>query len=219
MRHGDRPRITGRPGIPQSARVRPILWQTVEVLLLIECVLMRFVQVFLGLMMAATGLAYAACPSLLDHRFARLQDGASQSLCQFQNKVLLVVNTASYCGFTSQYEGLVKLYEEKKDQGLVVLGFPSNDFSQEPGSNEQVADLCFNTYGVAFPMFEKSVVRGEQANPFYQALRQASGSAPKWNFHKYLISRDGSRVESFNSLNSPDGSALRRAIDSELSQR
>ncbi|MDA0227125.1 MAG: glutathione peroxidase [Proteobacteria bacterium] len=180
---------------------------------------MRFVQVFLGLMMAATGLAYGACPSLLDHRFARLQDGAPQSLCQFQNKVLLVVNTASYCGFTSQYEGLVKLYEEKKDQGLVVLGFPSNDFSQEPGSNEQVADLCFNTYGVAFPMFEKSGVRGEQANPFYQALRQASGSAPKWNFHKYLISRDGSRVESFNSLNSPDGSALRRAIDAELSQR
>ena len=219
MRFGDRPRITGRPGIPQSARVWSILWQTVEVLLLIECVLMRFVQVFLGLMMVATGLAYAACPSLLDHRFARLQDGAPQSLCQFQNKVLLVVNTASYCGFTSQYEGLVKLYEEKKDQGLVVLGFPSNDFSQEPGSNEQVADLCFNTYGVAFPMFEKSGVRGEQANPFYQALRQASGSAPKWNFHKYLISRDGSRVESFNSLNSPDGSALRRAIDAELSQR
>ena len=219
MRLGDRSRISGRPSIPQSARVWSVLWQTVEVLLLIECVLMRFVQVFLGLMMAATGLAYAACPSLLDHRFARLQDGAPQSLCQFQNKVLLVVNTASYCGFTSQYEGLVKLYEEKKDQGLVVLGFPSNDFSQEPGSNEQVADLCFNTYGVAFPMFEKSVVRGEQANPFYQALRQASGSAPKWNFHKYLISRDGSRVESFNSLNSPDGRALRRAIDAELSQR
>ena len=178
----------------------------------------RFALIFVWLMAVTAGAAQASCPSLLNHRFARLQDGAPQSLCEFQNKVLLVVNTASFCGFTPQYEGLEKLYAEKKNDGLVILGFPSNDFNQETGTNKQVAELCFNTYGVAFPMFEKTVVRGEQANGFYQALRQASGTAPLWNFHKYLVSRDGTRVQSFNSLNSPDDRALRRAIEAELAK-
>src|SRR5690606_24579435 len=115
------------------------------------------------------------CPALLNHRFERLQDGVPQDLCQYAGRVLLVVNTASYCGFTKQYEGLETLFAKYRDQGLVVLGFPANDFEQETGSAEQIAELCFNTYGVRFPMFDKTVVTGAKANPLYQQLRQATG--------------------------------------------
>ncbi|HSI55471.1 MAG TPA: glutathione peroxidase, partial [Ramlibacter sp.] len=97
--------------------------------------------------------AAAACPASLNHQFLRLQDEKPQSLCQYAGKVLLVVNTASYCGFTPQYEGLEALHAKYKDRGLVVLGFPSNDFEQESGNNKQIADFCQNTYGVKFPMF------------------------------------------------------------------
>ena len=111
-----------------------------------------------------SGSSFAAnCPALLNHKFNRLQDEAPQDLCQYTGKVTLVVNTASYCGFTSQYEGLEKLYAKYKDRGLVVLGFPSNDFSQEPDGNKKIADFCYNTYGVKFPMFSKSSVRGGEA--------------------------------------------------------
>jgi hypothetical protein len=110
----------------------------------------------LGLMMASAVVPAAAneCPALLNHKFNRLQDDSPQNLCQYSGKVVLVVNTASYCGFTSQYEGLEKLYASYKDKGLVVLGFPSNDFSQEPGNNKEIADFCYNTYGVKFPICE-----------------------------------------------------------------
>src|SRR3954470_15406709 len=98
----------------------------------------------------------AGCPALLDHTFNRLQTGQSESLCQYQGKVVLVVNTASYCAYTGQYEGLEALYRKYKDRGLVVLGFPSNDFGgQEPGTNTEIAEFCRLTYGVQFPMFEK----------------------------------------------------------------
>jgi glutathione peroxidase len=108
----------------------------------------------------------AACPALLRHEFPRLQDDAPQNLCQYAGKVLLVVNTASYCGFTSQYEGLEQLYARYQGKGLVVLGFPSNQFGQqEPGSSKDIADFCFNTYGVKFPMFAKSDVRGDRPTP------------------------------------------------------
>ena len=108
---------------------------------------------------SAAPAAPASCPALLRQTFKRLQDDAPQDLCQYAGKVILVVNTASYCGFTKQYEGLEKLYAKYGSKGLVVLGFPSNDFGkQEPGNSKEIADFCYNTYGVKFPMFAKSSV-------------------------------------------------------------
>jgi glutathione peroxidase len=168
----------------------------------------------------APALAAApACPATLNHVFARLQDEAPQSLCQYSGKVVLVVNTASYCGFTPQYKGLEALYARYKDRGLVVLGFPSNDFAQETGDNRQIADFCENTYGVKFPMFTKSTVRGPEANPLYRQLAQATGRQPLWNFHKYLIGRDGSVVTSYTSLTAPDSPGLIKDIEKQLAAR
>ena len=159
----------------------------------------------------------AACPALLQHSFPRLQDDKPQSLCQYKGKVLLVVNTASFCGFTPQYEGLEALHAKYADKGLVVLGFPSNDFGeQEPGDAKQIADFCFNTYGVKFPMFAKTVVRGRDANPLFASLAQATGKPPAWNFYKYLIDRQGRPVAGYNSVVSPTGSTLVSSIEKAL---
>src|SRR6478736_10505179 len=137
----------------------------------------------------AAAAAPGACPALLQHTFPRLQDEKPQSLCQYSGRVLLVVNTASFCGFTPQYEGLEKLHARYRERGLVVLGFPSNDFAQETGSNKEIADFCENTFGVKFPMFAKTAVRGSDVNPFYRQLAAATGRAPLWNFYKYVIGR------------------------------
>lgn len=162
----------------------------------------------------------SACPAILQHQFARLQDEAPQNLCQYAGKVLLVVNTASYCGFTGQYEGLEALYAKYQGKGLVVLGFPSNDFGrQEPGTSKEIADFCFNTYGVKFPMFSKAVVSGPGRNAFYSALFQASKVAPKWNFHKYLIARDGKVLASYSSNVAPDHVKVIDAIEKALAQK
>ncbi|HEX5698005.1 MAG TPA: glutathione peroxidase [Rhodoferax sp.] len=159
----------------------------------------------------------AACPGILKHNFNRLQDETPQNLCQYAGKVVLVVNTASYCGFTGQYEGLETLHARYQARGLVVLGFPSNDFGQqEPGSSKEIADFCFNTYGVKFPMFSKSVVKGAQANPLYTALAKATGQSPQWNFHKYLIDRSGKVTGSFASKIEPDSPSLIAAIEKAL---
>lgn len=169
---------------------------------------------------ASSASAEVNCPPLLQKTFLRLQDEAPQNLCQYAGKVLLVVNTASYCGFTSQYEGLEKLYANQAAQGLVILGFPSNDFGkQEPGDSKQIADLCFNTYGVKFPMFEKSAVTGPDANPLYKDLIKATGNAPQWNFYKYLIDRKGRVVDSYSSLTTPSNSRLKADIKKALSER
>jgi glutathione peroxidase len=161
----------------------------------------------------------AACPALLDHTFPGLLDGKPVPLCQYAGKVILVVNTASYCGFTSQYDGLEKLYERLKDKGLVVLGFPSNDFGeQEPGSEKEIADFCRLTYGVQFPMLGKTTVRGRDANPFYVKLAEITGSKPRWNFHKYLINRDGTRVVAYTSFTKPDDKDLLKKIDEFLAR-
>lgn len=160
-----------------------------------------------------------ACPSLLQHTFPRLQDESPQSLCQFSGQVILVVNTASYCGFTRQYDGLERLYDRYKAQGFVVLGFPSNDFGQqEPDSNKKIADFCRNTYGVKFPMFGKSSVRGTDANPLFKQLGKQTGDTPSWNFHKYLISRDGNQVLSFGSQIAPESKTMTEAIEKMLKQ-
>jgi glutathione peroxidase len=146
-----------------------------------------------------------SCPELLQHSFKRLQTGETQDLCAYRDKVLLVVNTASYCAFTDQYSGLEDLYRRYKDRGLVVVGFPSNDFgNQEPGSNAKIADFCRLTYSVEFPLAEKSSVVGPGRNGLYEALRQRTGVSPRWNFHKYLIDRSGNRVVSFDSTVVPD---------------
>lgn len=167
---------------------------------------------------AVPGAAPAAtCTAILKHSFNRLQDEAPQNLCQYAGKVVLVVNTASYCGFTNQYEGLEALYGKYKDKGLVVLGFPSNDFGkQEPGSDKEIADFCVNTYAVKFPMFSKTVVRGNGKNALYTALAQATGQTPQWNFHKYLIDRSGKRVTSFASEVTPGDQALIAAVEKAM---
>lgn len=148
-------------------------------------------------------VAAASCPALLHKTFKKLQDESDQSLCQYAGKVILVVNTASFCGYTSQYEGLEALYAKYQARGLVVLGFPSNDFAQEPGANKDIADFCYNTYGVKFPMFSKSSVVGKSANPFYVDLAKLTNKRPEWNFHKYLLDRSGKSVQSFASVVSP----------------
>ncbi len=169
---------------------------------------------------AGPAAAPAACPPLLQHQFTRLQDDAPQPLCQYAGKVLLVVNTASYCGYTRQYEGLEALYAKYRPRGLVILGFPANDFGQqEPGSATQIAELCFNTYGVQFPMFNKTVVVRPQRNAFYTQLYQATKAAPQWNFHKYLVGRDGKTVASFPSAVEPDSRELRTAIEAALNRQ
>jgi glutathione peroxidase len=160
--------------------------------------------------------ASGACPKLLQHTLPRLQDEKPQTLCQYAGQVVLVVNTASYCGFTSQYKGLESLYARYKDRGLVVLGFPSNDFSQEPDSNNRIADFCENTYGVKFPMFAKSSVRGAQAIDLFKQLSQQTQTPPRWNFYKYLISRDGHSVKAFNSMTAPDDKDLVKTLEKML---
>ena len=162
----------------------------------------------------------AACPALLQHSFPRLQDEKPQNLCQYAGKVLLVVNTASKCGFTPQYEGLEALHAKYGPQGLVVLGFPSGDFGgQELNDAKAIADFCFNTYGVKFPMFSKSKVSGATANPLYRQLVKVTGQAPGWNFHKYLIGRDGQALGSFDSNVRPGSAALVATIEKALAAK
>lgn len=173
-------------------------------------------QVFGTLLFAAGMIASdgnAACEGPLNFK-TRTLTGQPTDLCQYQGKVVLVVNTASYCGFTGQYEGLQKLHDTYKDKGLVVLGVPSNDFgAQEPGTNEQVKDFCERTYKVKFPMLEKSVVTGNAASPLYRQLTEATGQAPQWNFHKYLIGRDGKAAGAFGSRVTPQSDELKQAVD------
>ena len=159
------------------------------------------------------------CPAVLQHTVDRLQDEKPQNLCQYAGQVVLVVNTASFCGFTPQYKSLEELYARYKDKGLVVLGFPSNDFSQEPGNNQKIADFCENTYGVKFPMFSKTTVRGADASALFKQLTQLTDTAPKWNFYKYLISRDGKQVQSYNSTTDPLEPKFLAEIDRQLSAK
>lgn len=176
------------------------------------------------LLLAATLLAFQAragdCPQVLRHTFGSLQTGESQDLCRYAGNVVLVVNTASYCGFTDQYAPLEALYRKYKDRGLVVLGFPSNDFGgQEPGSNKQIATFCRLTYGVEFPMFEKTRVVGKGRSTLYAELHRRTGQQPRWNFHKYLIDRDGNRVLSFESAVAPDDRRLMQELTRMLDAR
>lgn len=177
-------------------------------------------QILAAATLAAAALpAAAACPALLDQRLSTLQ-GKPDDLCRYQGQVVVVVNTASYCGYTPQYEGLERLYQKYKGKGLVVLGFPSNDFGQqEPGTNQEVADFCERTFKVRFPMYEKSVVAGAAANPLYKGLAAKTGEAPKWNFHKYVLDRKGEPVGSFNSKVAPEDPKLVDTVERALAAR
>jgi glutathione peroxidase len=162
----------------------------------------------------------AACPTILQHQFPRLQDDAPQNLCQYAGKVVLVVNTASFCGYTHQYEGLEALYAKYQNKGLVVLGFPSNEFGeQEPGSSKEIADFCYNTYGVKFPMFSKSDVAGNKRNPLYADLFKLTKVEPTWNFSKYLIDRNGKVVATYPSKVEPTSTTLVAALEKALEQK
>jgi len=164
--------------------------------------------------------AAGACPALLNRTFNRLQTGKPESLCQFEGKVLLIVNTASYCGYTHQYEGLEAMFRKYKDRGLVVVGFPSNDFGkQEPGSNQEIAEFCRLTYGVQFPMYEKSSVTDLKSNPLFAELAARTGKTPQWNFHKYVIDRSGAPVASFTSQVEPTDKALVDLVEKLLADR
>lgn len=176
-------------------------------------------------MIAALGLAGAAVAETAENRldWASLSlpaiSGGQVDAQTLKGKVVLVVNTASQCGFTPQYQGLEALWRDYRGRGLVVLGVPSNDFgSQEPGSNADVATFCEINYGVDFPLLEKQVVTGSGAHPFYRWAAERTGplGVPRWNFHKILVGRDGRLVDWFASTTAPDAARLRAAIDKAL---
>jgi len=154
-----------------------------------------------------------------DFTFHNLTGEGDLPLAQYKGQVILVVNTASQCGFTGQYDGLEKLYQTYKDRGFVIVGVPSNDFgAQEPGSNQEIAHFCKLNYGVTFPMAAKEDVVGDNAHPFYQWMDERFGllGRPKWNFHKYLIDREGNAVDYFHSTTAPDSPRLINAIEKLL---
>jgi glutathione peroxidase len=170
-------------------------------------------------LLALAALPAMACESaLLDQDFRPLASKEQVNLCDsYEGKVLLVVNTASKCGNTPQYDGLEKLYKQYGESGLVVMGFPSNDFlGQEPGTEEQIEEFCRLTYGVEFPMFEKTSVREGEAHPFFVALANQAGTYPTWNFHKYLIDRKGEVVAEFSPRTQPYDPDLVAAIEKAL---
>ncbi len=178
-------------------------------------------KTLLTLLLLIPGLPALACDSpLLDQNFRKLASTDEVNLCAtYSGKVLLVVNTASKCGNTPQYDGLEKLYDQYGEDGLVVLGFPSNDFlGQEPGTEEKIEEFCRLTYGVEFPMFEKTSVKKKNANPFYAALAEAAGTYPTWNFHKYLIGRDGNLISDFSPRTQPYDDKLVAAIEQALGE-
>ncbi len=171
---------------------------------------------------AATGDPMSTGGShVLDRTMKRL-DGSEQNLADYRGQVILMVNTASKCGLTPQYDGLEALYRKYKDRGFVVLGFPANDFmGQEPGTDAQIADFCRSTYGVEFPMFSKITVKGDDMHPLYRELTSQPapvGGAVKWNFQKYLFDRKGNVVEKFDPQVKPDDPALVKRVEELLAQ-
>jgi len=183
-------------------------------------VVMKNTLLILGLAAMSTSAAAddTGCPPLLDLEVRRLASDELVSLCDaYRGKVILVVNTASKCGFTPQYDGLERLYRTYGERGLVVLGFPSNDFaSQEPGSEQDIQKFCRLTYSVEFPMFEKVSVKRGKAAPLFERLAAAGAPYPKWNFYKYLIDREGNFVDHFTSITKPDSGKVVKAIEKLL---
>ena len=157
-----------------------------------------------------------SCSDLLNTEMRVLDSSEKVNLCQYTDQVVLVVNVASRCGYTYQYSSLQKLYEDYKDNGFVVLGVPSRDFMQEYSDEGDVAEFCSTEYGVDFPMFATSKVRGTKANPLYKKLIAQSGVSPTWNFNKYLVSREGKVISTFGSKVKPDSPELISKIEELL---
>ncbi|MCY1399680.1 putative glutathione peroxidase [compost metagenome] len=175
----------------------------------------------LSLLALFGGQAMAAeCPSLLQHDLPQLRSKNSIDLCQrFAGKPLVVVNTASHCGFTPQFKGLEALYKRYKDEGLEVLGVPSDDFKQEAASTEETAKVCYENYGVTFVMTQPQHVTGDQAIPLYKELIAQSGQTPRWNFYKYVVDRQGKVIAHFSSLTKPDDPDLLKAVEQALASQ
>ncbi len=167
------------------------------------------------LLLSGSHMANAACSALYNHQFSTLQ-GEKINLCDYQDKPILVVNTASKCGFTPQFEALEGLYKKYKDRGLLVIGFPSNDFRQELSDDKQIGDFCKLTYSVKFPMITKTSVTGENANPFYKQLSAKTGQSPSWNFFKYVVLPGGKDVYAFSSDVKPDAVEIVGKIKASL---
>lgn len=165
-----------------------------------------------------TSLSYAnECPSVLKFMKRKLNSQETVNLCdEYAGKTLLVVNTASYCGYTPQFEGLETLYRNYKDKDFAVLGFPSHDFNQEDSDEGKTAELCELTYGVKFPMFEPISVKGDDADPMYRMLKNATGKAPSWNFNKYLIDSSGKQITHYPSSTKPTDAAFIADIEALL---
>ena len=170
---------------------------------------------FLVLLLGASQMANAACSELYNHQLTTLQ-GDKINLCDYQDKPILVVNTASKCGFTPQFDALEGLYSKYKANGLLVIGFPSNDFRQEPGNDKQIGDFCKLTYAVKFPMMAKSAVTGDSANLLYKQLTAKTGQAPTWNFFKYVILPGGKDVYAYSSDVKPDAAEILARIKPSL---
>ena len=171
-----------------------------------------------ALLVMTSMLSVASNDVLLDQEFRRLASDEVVNLSEaYAGKVILVVNTASKCGNTPQYDGLERLYQQYGDQGLVVLGFPSNDFmGQEPGTEKEIQEFCRLTYKVKFPMFEKITVKKGNAHPFFEQLAAASGTHPTWNFHKFLIGRDGKLISQFSPRTQPESEDVVSQIEAAL---
>ena len=158
----------------------------------------------------------AACADMFDHEMRKLHSKQQVDICKLVGgKPALIINTASHCGYTRQFKGLEALYQRYKDQGLVIIGFASDDFNQEARDEAKAADICYVNYGVTFTMLAPSAVQGEQANPVFKVLGEKSQS-PKWNFNKYLVSNDGSHIQHFGSNVKPSDTKLNSAIESLL---
>jgi glutathione peroxidase len=169
-------------------------------------------KLLFGLMcLLGSGMAQAACEGIYNHQLTTLQ-GSEINLCDFQDKPILLVNTASKCGFTPQFEKLENMHRKYREKGLVILGFPSNDFRQEPGSNQEIGDFCHKTYAVDFPMMAKTSVVGPNANPLYKDLAAITKEPPMWNFYKYLILPKGKGIHTFSSDVEPESSAIMRKL-------
>ena len=173
-------------------------------------------KLFIFLLLITGNYVYSDCPEVLDHEIRLLDSSESENLCKYKDKVILAVNVASRCGFTYQYESLQNLYNKNKEEDFIILGFPSRDFMfQEYSDESKVKDFCSTEYGVSFPLFATSSVKGRKANTFFKALTEKSGVKPGWNFHKYLISRNGD-VTSFDTKVEPDSENLGNAISKLL---
>ncbi len=172
----------------------------------------KILLVIIGLLIIPMS-ASASCEDLLNFESKKLHSKQTIDFCQsFNNKVLLVVNTASQCGFTPQFKQLESLYQKYKGQGLEIIGFPSNDFRQEHKSEAETASVCFKNYGVSFTMVAPSSVTGAGKNDFYKILTESAGKQPSWNFNKYLVSKDTKSIEHFDSNVSPLNGALEQRI-------